>query len=146
MLDHPVAAILEQIFELILLIVAGLIFVAIIFFILFKMAGDAVVEAFDFHTNIIIGVPLTCLFVAVLLVVLSALVAIVPALKATLREWSRVGNRMALMLGFVALFFLSADCWRLTGAIPVVAAEDLRGGLRASLHFRALPASETGRQ
>jgi hypothetical protein len=35
-----------------------------------------------------------------------------------LLEWSRVGASISLMLGFVALLFLSGDTWRLAGELP----------------------------
>jgi hypothetical protein len=57
-------------------------------------------------------------FIVVALVVLVVLFFIVQSARRTVLEWSRVGNSMAVMLGFVALSFFTADFWRVAGAIP----------------------------
>jgi hypothetical protein len=46
------------------------------------------------------------------------LVLIVSGAPSTVLEWSKVGNSMAVMLGFVLLAFFTADSWRAAGAIP----------------------------
>ena len=123
MLDHPAVAIRNEIYKIISVLFGTLFVLVIIFLFLFQAVGSAVADLFAFHMNkfhisIIEYAFFICLCVALSLVVAYALAVIVPAVRPTLREWSRVDNRMALMLSFVALFFLSEDSWRLTGSIP----------------------------
>jgi hypothetical protein len=51
------------------------------------------------------------------IVALAVLVFIAATVASAIRAWYRVGNRLALMLGFVALFFFSSDAWRIAGGI-----------------------------
>jgi hypothetical protein len=118
MLDHPVAAIWKQVYTLIGVLLGGFFFVLIILFILLQGLSSAFGQVLPLTDNAFKEVFIICLCMAVFIVVACAVSMIVPAVQSTLREWSRVGNRMALMLGFVALFFLSADSWRLLGAVP----------------------------
>jgi hypothetical protein len=57
-------------------------------------------------------------FYAALAIVGGAVVFfIVATVAAAVRAWYHVGNSLALMLAFVALFFFSSDAWRIVGNI-----------------------------
>jgi hypothetical protein len=57
-------------------------------------------------------------FGSAVLLGLAFLGLIVSVAPSTVLEWSRVGNSMAVMLGFVLLAFFTADSWRAAGVIP----------------------------
>lgn len=124
MLDHPVAAIRTEIGNLIAGLIAVIIMMAIGFAIIFvdgvnqlsPMVGQT--DHITHHKNTWHEVFVVSAYGALIFVVLAALIFVVPAVRSTLREWSAVGNSMALMLAFIGVYFLSADSWHLTGAIP----------------------------
>jgi hypothetical protein len=124
MLDHPGTAIRDETGKLAVALI-GWTILAVIGSVIFFLSNiwntawmvgktDKITHHVNTWHEILIGSG----FFALLTVAVIALILIVPVVRETVLEWSRVGNSMAVMLGFVALSFFSADSWHVAGAIP----------------------------
>jgi len=138
MLDRPAAAIRAEaaklIKHLITFVISFVILVmllAILFGFLFIsgiwntawMVGQT--DKITHHVNTWHGIVVDSMVVALIVVALIVVPIVLFVLYATFRtawatvlEWSKLGNSMALMLGFVALAFFTSDSWHIAGAIP----------------------------
>ncbi len=119
MLDHPVAAIRAvpaSLFGYRLAWFIGVVAAYIVFLpvvLIFRAILRTGWTAFTWH-HIFAGYGF-----GVLAVVLGlALGCLIAAFGVMIRVWSKMGNSMAVMLGFVLLAFFAADSWRAAGEIP----------------------------
>jgi hypothetical protein len=124
MLDRPFAAIRAEVGKIFGSLIVVIILLALLFGFIFLdgiwqtgwMVGqtDKITHKVNtWHEVIVTSRDLS--FGTVALVALALIV--VPA-RAMVLEWSRIGNSLAVMLGFVALSFFSADSWHTAGTIP----------------------------
>lgn len=127
MLDRPFAAIGREAGGLLvglLVVVFGLAVLLVLIFVWAVFEAGPLVGRTDKITHkvntwhVVITESRDLALVVVALVVLVGLFFIVSSARRTVLEWSRVGNSMAVMLGFVALSFFTADFWHAAGAIP----------------------------
>jgi hypothetical protein len=123
MLDRPFAAMRAEAAKLLgrlLLVILGLaVLLGLVFIEGVWQTGDLVgrTDKITHKVNTWHGVIVTSWYLSLGLVALVALALIVMQAGATVREWSRIGNSMAVMLGFVALSFFSSDAWHVAGVI-----------------------------
>ena len=123
MLDRPFAAMRAEAVRLLgrlflvvlgLAVLFGLVFIAGVF-----QTGDMVgqTDKITHRVNTWHTVIITSWYLSLGLVALVALALTVVQARSLVSEWSRIGNSMAVMLGFVALSFFSSDAWHVAGTI-----------------------------
>ena len=120
MLDHPIRAIRAELGKLLAFIVVLAIAAALVFAKGVEQTAGLVgqKDKLTGHVNTWHNV-LTASGYATLILLAAALAwFFVQGAGPTLLEWSRVGASISVMLGFVALLFLSGDTWRLAGELP----------------------------
>jgi hypothetical protein len=123
MLDRPFAAMRAEAAKLLGRLLVVIILLALLLAFLFIegvwQTGGLVgrTDTITHKVNTLHGVIVTSWYLSLAAVALTALGLIFMQARATVREWSKIGNSMAVMLGFVALSFFSSDAWHVAGAI-----------------------------
>jgi len=138
MLDRPVAAIRAEAAKLIRNLIGFVIMGVVLVILLALLAGFLFISGISkaawmvgqtdkithhvntWHGIIFDSIVVVLVIVGPIVVVIVGLIltTAVRATRATVLEWSKLGNSMALMLGFVALAFFTADFWHNAGAMP----------------------------
>jgi hypothetical protein len=120
MVDHPIRAIRAELRKL-LAVIVGLALAAVLFFAKgVEQTGGLVGQKDKLTGHVTTWHDVLAVSGYGTLIVLAAALAwfLVQGAGPTLLEWTRVGASISLMLGFVALLFLSGDTWRLAGELP----------------------------
>lgn len=124
MLRDPIRALMAELGKLLAFLLAVVVLLAIVGALIFAKVLENTAgtvgqkDKLTGHVNTWHDVLVVSGYGALIFLAVAVAWFLVQGAGPTLLEWSRVGASVSLMLGFVALLFLSGDTWRLAGELP----------------------------
>jgi hypothetical protein len=118
LVEHPIRATVRAMISSVIAFLLTVVGIAVAVIVVFAVwLNSATTYVSGNNSALLNKIVLWSAYTALAIVGIVVLAFIAATVVSAVRAWYRVGNSLAVMLGFVALFFFSSDAWRIVGDI-----------------------------